>query len=418
MTDMRIGFSKTEISPPLGTELGGYARYRPCTGVHDPLQCKAVVLEQAGIRYALVVLDLACVDEALYCRIAEETKDLGIEKRRLIVSAIHTHAAPWGMIPGAGPLAAVNRSDEAKAPEFRAYMDTVIRRVADACRAAAGNLEPFTVRTAQSAMPPVCSERHTGEAPRAGLTALQCRTDSGKLLTFYNFPCHPTVMSADNELASADFAAGIEALLETDMAVFLNGAAGDISTRFTRREATFTECERLGRITAQTVEDALRGIPFTRPEPLRGIHTAVTLRARQVKTPEEAEKQLEERTSQWEAARAAGMDPAELRILKSYVEGAGVNLQFAKSMGDIRLLHLPVTVFRFAGLDFASVPGELFSTLQPEGICVIGYANGYYRYICPEEAYAANHYEAMAAILARGEGEQLMRKIEELRQKL
>lgn len=418
MTNMRIGFSKTDISPPVGTELGGYAGYRPCTGTRDPLYAKAVVLEQSGTRYALVVLDLVCVDEALYDRIAEEAEALGIEKQRLIVSSIHTHAAPWGMIPGEGPLAAVNRSDEAREPEFRAYMETVIRRAAEACRAAGDHMEAFRVRTGRGAMPRICSERHTGAAPNAELTVLQCKTESGKLLTLYNFPCHPTVMSAANTQASADFAAGIEALLETDMAVFLNGAAGDISTRFNRAEASFAECERMGRITAEAVAETLRGIPFTLPEPIRGVHTRITLQARQVEPPEEARKQLEEMTARWEAAREAGKDPAELRILKSYVEGAGVKLQFAESMGDIRQLHLPVTVFRFAGLGFASVPGELFSVLQPEGICVIGYANGYYRYICPEEAYEANHYEAMAAIIARGEGEQLRRGITGLWQDL
>ena len=87
-------------------------------------------------------------------------------------------------------------------------------------------------------------------------------------------------------------------------------------------------------------------------------------------------------------------------------------------MGDLRRLHLPVTVFRFCGLDFASVPGELFSALQPEGISIIGYANGYYRYLGGEDAYEAGYYEALAAIIARGEGEKLVKEILQLIQKV
>ena len=45
MEKLRIGFWKVDITPPLGTELGGYAGYRPCSGVHDMLHCRAVVLE-------------------------------------------------------------------------------------------------------------------------------------------------------------------------------------------------------------------------------------------------------------------------------------------------------------------------------------------------------------------------------------
>ncbi|MBR4290078.1 MAG: neutral/alkaline non-lysosomal ceramidase N-terminal domain-containing protein [Oscillospiraceae bacterium] len=418
MKTMRIGFSKSDITPPLGTELGGYAGYRPSSGVHDPLYCKAVVLEQSSVRYALIVMDLLCVDEALYLRIADAVAALGIAKERLIVSAIHTHASPRGVIPGEGALARVNSSSAPKNPAFMDYIQTVIEAAADACSRAVESLECFEVCATRGALPQVGSERHTGAAPAGALTVVQCRTESGKLLTLYNFPCHPTVMSAANLQVSADFAAGIEELLGSDMAVFVNGAAGDISTRFTRRESSFAECARMSRIVAEQIRNVICEVPFTRPEPLYGIHTTVTLRARQVETPENAQKRLEKLTAQWKAAEAEGADPATVRTLKSYAEGAGLNLQFSKTMGDLRQLHLPVTVFRFCGLDFATVPGELFSALQPEHISIIGYANGYYRYIGGEAAYEANYYEALAAIIARGEGERLVHEIEKLRQQL
>ena len=418
MNAMRIGFSKSDITPPLGTELGGYAGYRPSSGVHDPLFCKAVVLEQGGVGHALVVLDLLCVDEALYLRIADAVAELGIKKERLIVSAIHTHASPRGVIPGESELAKVNSSSAPKDPAFMDYIQKVIEAALDACRRAVESLECFEVRAARGALPQVGSERHTGAAPKGELTVLQCRTESGKLLTVYNFPCHPTVMSAANLQVSADFAAGIEELLGADLAVFVNGAAGDISTRFTRRESSFAECQRMGRIAAEQIQNVISDVPFEDPEPIRGIHTTITLNARQVESPEEAEKRLEELTAQWKAAEAGGADAATVRTLKSYAEGAGLNLQFARTMGDLRQLHLPVTVFRFCGMDFATVPGELFSALQPENLSIIGYTNGYYRYIGGEDAYEANYYEALAAIIARGEGEQLVKKIEELRQHL
>lgn len=415
---MKIGFSKADITPPVRIPLGGYAGWRPCAGVHDPLHCTAVVLKQADELYALVAMDLLCVDEALYLRLSEALAELGIRKERLIVSAIHTHAAPQGVLPGEGPLAAVNCTEYEHTPEFRAYMDAVIRQVQTACRTAAENMEPFRVRSTVSSTPPVGSERHTGAAPGGTLTVIQCQTESGRLLTLYNFPCHPTVLGPDNLLASADFTAGIEDACEGEMAVFLNGAAGDISTRFTRRESTFAECGRMGSIAAAHILSAIRDLPFRQPDPLRGIHTRVTLKPRPVESVETAQAALLERNARWEEARAAGADAQTLRLLKTYVEGAWVNLEFAKTMANISSLSLPVTVFRFAGLDFATIPGELFSTLQPDGLSVITYANGYFRYICPEEAYESNHYEAMAAIVARGQGEVLINSIQKLRRQL
>lgn len=415
---MKIGFAKREITPPLGLGLGGYAGYRPNSGVHDPLYCKAVLLEQEGVRYALIVLDLLCADESLCARIAGETAKFGVAKERLIVAAIHSHAAPVGVIPGEGTLARVNEAIIPENPEYADYMKTVVRAASEACGGATSMLEAFRVRVARGAMPPVGSERHTGAPAKGKLTVAEFRTDSGKSLVFYNFPCHPTVLSAANLLVSADFVGGIEKLLGADMAIFANGAAGDISTRFTRRESSFEECARMGKVASEYVRDLLRDKPLVDPVPLRGCHATVKLPARQVETEEAAQKQLEETIARWQQALADGADAATVRILKSYVEGAGVNLEFARNLGDIREFSVPVTVFKFMGLSFATVPGEFYSTLLPENTAALCYANGYYRYLADQNAYDAGHYEALAAIARRGSGEILSNTIRQMLEKI
>lgn len=415
MSEIKIGFAKTEITPPLGTELGGYAGYRPCTQVHDPLWCKTVVLEQSSGRYCFMVLDLMCVDESLYLRIAKEISAFGISKERLIVSAIHTHAAPRGGIPGEGALDRVNHGDLVHVDTFLDYMDQVVAAAGEACRQAVAELMPFAVRSARCPVPQVGSERHTGDVCQGEMTVLHIQTSNRKNLILCNFPCHPTVLSADNWQVSADFAGYIEAQLDADMTIFVNGAAGDISTRFTRRESSFEECARMGVIAAEHVRKALDGTTFASAEPITGLHGKIALRPRQVETLEAAQRYLEETTARWKQAQADGVGASTLRILKSYAEGAIVNLQFAETMAGIHMLHLPVTVFRFCGLDFASVPGELFSALQPKDLSIIGYANGYYRYIAGQAAYDAGYYETMAAIIAPGEGERLVEQIRQMR---
>lgn len=415
---MRAGFAKQDITPPVGTPLAGYAGHRPCAGIHDRLYCKTLVLEQGDGVYALVALDLMCVDEALQTRIARAVEPLGIDGRRLLVTAIHSHAAPCGIIAGEGPLGRVNGADAPTDGAFAAYLRRVIDGAADSCRRALDNLEPYQLRRARGEMPAVATERHTGADPLAELTALQLRTESGREVTLYNFPCHPTVMSADNLLVTADLVASVEARLGGEMAIFLNGAAGDISTRFTRREASFAECDRLGGTVARQVRALLENKPWEEPTPLRGIHTRIALRPRPVQTEEQAAAYLQQTIARWQQALAAGEEPGKVRILKSYAEGAGVSLEFARTLAGIEELQLPVTVFRFAGWDFAAVPGELFSSLQPPGVAVLGYANGYYRYIAPRQAYDDGWYEALAAILAPGEGEKLIGEIEKLLRQL
>ena len=408
---MKIGFAKRDITPPLGLELGGYAGYRPNRGVHDPLCCKVILLEQRGLRYALAVLDLMCADESLCARIAEAMAPLGISPERLTVSAIHSHAAPAGVIPGEGPLARINEAIAPQNPAFGLYMESVVQAAFEACREAAAALEAFQLRCAQGPMPPIGSERHTGETAKGILTAAQIRTNSGKTLIFYNFPCHPTVLSAGNLMVSADFVGGIETLLDADLAVFVNGAAGDISTRFTRRESSFAECSRLAKIAAQHILDLLQPQAYRAPTPLTGLRSSIRLQARKTESVAAARKKLEETTARWQQAAKDGTAPGTVRILKSYAEGAGVNLEFARSLEGVRAFHLPVTVFRFAGISFVTVPGEFYSTLLPENTAAICYANGYYRYIADENAYNSGHYEAMAAIVEKGSGELLSNTI-------
>ena len=79
---------------------------------------------------------------------------------------------------------------------------------------------------------------------------------------------------------------------------------------------------------------------------------------------------------------------------------------------------LAAAVLGYAKLWRKKVPGELFSSLQPPGVAVLGYANGYYRYIAPRQAYDDGWYEALAAILAPGEGEKLIGEIEKLLRQL
>ena len=411
---MKIGFAKKEITPPTGLELGGYAGYRPNSGVHDPLYSKAIVLEQDGIRYGLVVLDLMCADESLCQRIAAAVAPLGIAKHHLIVSAIHSHAAPAGVIGGEGALARINEAIVPENPDFPAYMQKVVDAAAAACMDAAAGLEPFQLRTARGQMPPVGSERHTGEAVKGDLTVAEILLESGKRLIFYNFPCHPTVLPAANLLVSADFVGEIEKYLDADLTVFANGAAGDISTRFTRRESTFEECARMGKLAAEYIRNLLEKATIVEPAPLTGATAMVTLPARQVETEEAARRQLEETTKKWQQAVKDGADAGTVRILKSYVEGAGVNLEFARSMVGIQEFSVPVTVFRFAGLRFATVPGEFYSTLLMPETAAICYANGYYRYIADENAYDSGHYEALAAIVARSGGEILSNTIRQM----
>ena len=73
----RAGAAAVAISPPVGTPMAGYYSTRLSTGVHDDLHAKAIVLEAAGQRAALVACDLVGIPPS----VIEEARE--IEPRHL-----------------------------------------------------------------------------------------------------------------------------------------------------------------------------------------------------------------------------------------------------------------------------------------------------------------------------------------------
>jgi hypothetical protein len=75
--------------------MGGYFEIRLNTGTHDPLHAKALVLEQDGVKAALVACDLESLPRSLVdpARALVE-KTTGIPAAHVLISATHTHTGP------------------------------------------------------------------------------------------------------------------------------------------------------------------------------------------------------------------------------------------------------------------------------------------------------------------------------------
>src|SRR6266508_3884810 len=72
---LRVGMASVDITPPVGTPLGGYAARRgaPSTGVHDPITARALVLDDGAGPVAIVATDLIGTSAAIRRRVLEKT---------------------------------------------------------------------------------------------------------------------------------------------------------------------------------------------------------------------------------------------------------------------------------------------------------------------------------------------------------
>lgn len=409
MTDDPIGWRAGSASRPFpvapGTTMAGYmARTGPSIGTHDELVVSALALTSRDDELVIVGVDLAAVDDALVVEIATA---VGLSTDRLILCASHTHSGP------AGVVARLHPADEDRSnPELRAAFITIC---VDAIVEARATSEPVQLLLGTTETRELAANRNDPVGPYdPRVTTLATRRPDGSYsAVLVHFACHPTILGAESRFISAEFPGVLRRALRARLtvdnsfptALYVNGAAGDVSTRFTRRAQNFTEVERVGVGLANAAIDALaHAQPLSTS--LRHADRDVIL------TPRSASAQVEEMQPDTVSSTAPSTDAAR-------------RLAVTRSQGTILLQRLLEadpgairTTFRLHAwavgeLALVAVPAELFASLgarviarSPLSTLVLGYANGYVGYLADRAAYEKDTYEALASPYVAGAGEQ------------
>jgi neutral ceramidase len=219
----RVGAATTDITPPAGFPMWGYAARHDaaCTGVLDPLKARAVVLAVDSTKLALVSLDLgrAPVRSSTQA-IRDRLKADGITDVMLVAS--HTHH---------GPVLELDTWPDPKTPYTRTLEDKLVEVIRAADHAAQparwgiAATETTFNRNRQSKRPDVPVDRT--------LTVVRLESLDGKPIAhLVHFAAHSTMHPASMLKFSADWPGAMAALVEKEMGVpclFLQGAAGDLS---------------------------------------------------------------------------------------------------------------------------------------------------------------------------------------------
>jgi hypothetical protein len=401
---MRTGFATVPLPVTEPTPMGGYAgRVGTSIGTRDPLRITALTWFDGRRRFALVLADLICVNADVVAAARAATIDVDA----LWLAASHTHSGPeTGCVPGgaATPPPWSHRIPEAVAAAVAAAVRTetdTVGRWRTGLLADVGSVRSAAPGLAQ--VPLDLVEVVDGAGHRAGLLIV--------------LPVHPTVLPAANLLVSADLVGAVRAALahrlgpDTWLAV-ATGAAGDISTRHTRRGHGGAELARLGTAVAEhcLAELARPAVPAWGAGDRLDWRTGSARLAPKPSSAADRRAMVEAATRAVAAARAGG-DPAALRIAEGDLTGA--RLAGTAAVPE-RELDVEVAAARIGALSLAALPGEPFLALgealrrdRPGPTAVLGYANGYPGYLPTEGAYAQPRYEVLAAAAAPGSGERL-----------
>lgn len=398
----RAGIATAPFPVPPGVPLGGYlARSGNAAGTHDSLQIGALTLATSGDELTILTADVVAFDRLL---VEHVQRAAGLVAGQLLACASHTHSGPAGI---AHPL------HPAWPPSHDEAMRDRFTQIATECITAARARVAPAELTIATAVPeePVWRNRNDPDGPvDRRVTTLVVRHANGEVgAVLLHFACHPTVLGHENLRVSADLAGAARRSLVARLGVpglpvlFANGAAGDVSTRFTRKKTGFAACDLLGDLAGEAAQSAIIAATATVP-------IAPSLRHGRT------ECHLDRATSGPGAPAAPPLKAArDARSAEVARQGAKMR---QGGLGRPWPETIPLDAWILGEeLALVAVPGEL--TAAPAGQIetdspfpvtrVIGYANGYVGYLPDLPLYHAGTYEALASPYAPGSGEEIAR---------
>ncbi len=227
------GAAQLEITPEKPMPMWGYgARHAALSqGKRDALFAKAVVIEAGLSKLALVSLDLGrSPTESMMTRIRESIK-ASVQIDTVMICGSHTHHGPV--------IELLDEPGKGKGPfdDAVAYASHLERSIIAVIEQAAREMRP--ARWGWSSKPVQMNRNRHSKRPNpptdSELSVVRIDTRDGQpLAVLVNYAAHPTMLPAEQLTFSADWPGQMTQHVEQQLKVpclFLQGAAGDMSTR-------------------------------------------------------------------------------------------------------------------------------------------------------------------------------------------
>lgn len=427
---LRAGVAVTDMCPPVGVPLAGYGGGKrrldfpdfdpdnynvllaPSDGILDPLMAKALVLESAGVKIAIIKLDSIGVSGEMVADIAKKISSTGIDAAHLTIVGTHTHSGPGDMCKGLfWEVAAVDLFDK------RIY-DPMVDKLARLVIEADANSAParLGVGTVTSSDLSKNRRNHPGVIdPVIGVFKVE-KADGSPLAILFNFAVHGTCLGTSNLKMSADVMGYAERYIEKVMkdqntpacALFVNGSQGDVAPA----KGGLDGAKIVGDALGAKVLEILPGITTRSSVPIAVANCDIHF------TKAHLNVEL------WNGNREGEIDCLALRDrlyelmpfqrakLKIEITGM-VPLSFrlqAIRLGDVAIACIP-------GEPITNV-GRMTKTLGDkagfERTFIFGLANGHMGYLCDKENFDEGGYEAMMNIYGRDAADIICAKFVEL----
>lgn len=240
MNNLKVGFCRMNIDPPMGVPIRGYYKERFVEGILDSLYMNVLALQSGDNTILLINLDNCGLKQEKIAVFKEIiTGRTGVPSENIMISATHTHTAP-----DIDPFS----DDEL----IKTYTDLIKTRFADASAYAIADLKDAKMGYGKGTAPNVAFGRRylmkdgstktnpgvnnpdivrpIGEVDDS-VNVVRFDREDGETIVFVNFANHPDVVGGS--LVSGDWPAllrtTVEKVLDNTKCIFFNGAQGDVN---------------------------------------------------------------------------------------------------------------------------------------------------------------------------------------------
>ena len=449
MNKLFAGFSRLDVTPPLGIPIVGYFKPRTAEGILDKLEVNALALSVGEKKVVLLSVDNC----GFITHVSEDYRDYvckitGLPADCVFIHATHTHTGPATCIIYDTDVIPLQVDDDD--PYLPEYYYFLRRKIGDAAVLALQDLKPAKMGWAVGQAPKVAFVRRfrmkNGKVrtnPGVGnpdilhpigdvderVNVLRFDREGGETIVLANFGNHPD--SVGGNLISGDwptlFRHRLEKSLDNVKAIFFNGAQGDVNHvnvnakggdfndtfhDFDDVDRGYGHARHIGNVVAAAVLQVYDKVNYSDVDSLRTLEWTIPIPAN-VPTAEEAEK----------AHYINDMHFAQRDAELPY-EGMELTTVVAEAVRMVRLEHGPENFpMDFLGIAIGNValfgiPGEPFTGIS-RGLkeaenwdlvlpCCL--TNGCGGYFPMQDAYDEGGYEARSSAFKAGVAELIIRE--------
>ncbi|MBC8084587.1 MAG: neutral/alkaline non-lysosomal ceramidase N-terminal domain-containing protein, partial [Hymenobacter sp.] len=276
---LRAGWAKVNLTPAYATPTAGYGNRRGnFEGVHDSIFARAIVLDNGGLRVALVSVDLLIVPPTVTAQLKKKLPAIGFSLARTYLAATHSHNSlgAWGE----------RFIGQVFAGQYdQRVVDHITNSIVKAVDAAQQQLAPTQVGYDRVAAPEFVYNRLLGEggAEDPFVRLLKLRKTTGETALLCTYAAHATCLSAAQKQLSRDYPGQLVDALEkkgrasVDFAVFMAGAVGSQGPAEPNPD-DFRQMRSLATGLDQKIEQQLEQIPLRADSTLRMLSLPLALR--------------------------------------------------------------------------------------------------------------------------------------------